>query len=268
MEITELSPFQVFVDESITNRVFSITALFGSTFNWMRLQAYWPNVLRQFGLSSPFHMSVYESRLPPFDKLSPEARIGLVQELIDAINRTQIFIFTARIPTSSCDAVLPGDDPQRYRLQYLTCFGEIYSDLFKKLSKGKIKFTVPVPIIIDRNKNVDGLLTAVDDGLRRQYQEFAKIFAPLEFASTEKYAGLQAADLIAYEMMKSLDNEILANGKTRKSYDRIVKNAEIAHFGEGAFRRSVMGLTGQLGVVDNSDEPENPTKPWCSDPGR
>jgi hypothetical protein len=55
------------------------------------------------------------------------------------------------------------------------------------------------------------------------YPHFEEILGPFTYDSKTKFLGLQAADILAHEMMKQRDNEVLKNGKRRRSYERLDK---------------------------------------------
>ena len=80
-----------------------------------------------------------------------------------------------------------------------------------------------MPMVCDRNKDVAECFLHVHNYCADRVPGYDEKLGPLTFDGKENCLPLQAADLLAYEIMKHADNRLLSNGKRRKSYDSLDK---------------------------------------------
>jgi hypothetical protein len=234
------------LDESASKRVFSVTGVLSSVALWDRLEQSWNQALVNADPKlRAFHMTDFESRKPPFGALKDMQRTKLISALVDAINAIGPMVFSARLELSISDAVLPATirPEDKSKLLYVTCFMTLYSELYRWLRDKTIFDFGPVPLVLDRNRDVHHMITSVDAAIRNSKPEFDELLGPLVFDGRERCVPLQVADVFAYEIMKDLDNRILANGKTRKSYQRLMKAGSIVEFSEHGFRSLIERIT-------------------------
>src|ERR1022692_1909389 len=131
------------LDESQGRHCFTITGVITSIQNWERLfEPSWKAALEAAKLYDivdsqgvpilhPFHMTDFESRFKPFDRFTNEKRIELQSGLIDILNRTRLFVVSAQLPLSVFDAVCKSEGfRDEYKLKYLPCFVELYTNLY------------------------------------------------------------------------------------------------------------------------------------------
>lgn len=85
------------------------------------------------------------------------------------------------------------------------------------------------PLIFDRNSEVSGMAVPVLQTALEADPNVDKVLGPVIYESKAQFLPLQAADILAHEVMKNRDNKALRNGKTRKSYDRLDKSHYITY---------------------------------------
>ena len=234
------------IDESASPRVFSVTGVLSSMALWSKLEDSWGLALTDAGPDiRVFHMSDFENRRPPFDTLSNDRRIKLISALIDSINAIRPMIISARLELPMADSILPTDIRQadRLKLLYVVCFSAVYGELYRWLRDETVFECGPVPLVLDRNHDVHHMITTIDASLRKAHPQFDDILGPLVFDGRERCVSLQVADAVAYEVMKHMDNRILANGKTRRSYQRLMKIGSIREYDEPDLRSTIERIT-------------------------
>ena len=83
----------------------------------------------------------------------------------------------------------------------------------------------------------------MDRHFSKLFPETASVLGGLTFESSKECLPLQAADLVTYEFMKAADCEVAGETCTRRSYQRLEKNAEILRFTKPSYRATLRAIT-------------------------
>jgi hypothetical protein len=189
---------------------------------WTRFDKRWNQILREAGIDH-FHMSEFESRIPPYDTWSESKRIKVLRELWKAVFHHQMF---------GCSPIVHRGDWSRclQKRPYLrNPFGRTEYGFDVQMAIGMINDWCD-------KKNLDGPIHYVFAHFKGQGNALDHIFKELLRDRKAKKAyrltgmwtkglakdvsQLQAADMIAYEAIKRAANEYSPDeNKIRKSLE-------------------------------------------------
>jgi hypothetical protein len=110
--------------------------------------------------------------------------------------------------------------------EYMICYYFMFMAVLRLLVKANHE---RMPIFLDRNEVCAGMVQGVHEELLVGCPEVDDKVCPPVFENKELCIPIQSADILAFEMMKNLDNQVLANGKARKSYEALDKSRLVRH---------------------------------------
>jgi len=217
----------VYGDESSGSHTFVLSVLIGTVEHWECFEVPWKSILLDAGLVDPqepgvplpFHMSEFESRIPPFD-WDNEKRIKVLSSLISVIHGAQLIAASVILPIKLFQNIIPVnahlslDDPLRKALQWMICFAALHHPL----AEFARSLSEPMPLVFDRNDFAAGM---IQDGMTRVHTripELEKLLDVPVFRNKSRVVQIQAADILAYETMKHYENGVTLSGRPlRKS---------------------------------------------------
>ena len=246
----------VYGDESSDekrDRVFTVVGIIGTEENWERFAINWNN--RTGGM--PYHATDCLAGYGNYREWPENKRIRLHHDLCWILAESDGFIASSHsIDVASFNQVYPGADKDE---PFYLCFQHIIVELVtltkvfnqKKDDQHKqnVKFIFHerqdkynVGILYDRMEKLD------------QWNEYTTYMEPsIEFAFSEKYVGLQAADLWAFEVRKDFDN--LLRSITNKSEELTMLLSKgnrflLHHY----FRSNLIDQSKRVEEMENSSE--------------
>ena len=220
--------FRGYIDESGDHQFFTLSCLMAKADDWVLIEADWLKILadknaelRKAGRQeiSRFHTSDCSSRKGDFEGWSVPEQIELVKQLLDIFHVHVTAFVASTFPIRDFKEVFPqcADNPYQQMYGFLTKF--IMLEMIDLIEGGGNGPNLPVNFALfhDRNDHGSDMLSAfnhimdVDPTFDKQ-----RYFSSLTSTGWESCVPLQAADLIAYEMFKGIEN-MSAGRKARKS---------------------------------------------------
>ena len=230
--------FRAYLDESYSDRVFSIGGYFGSERAWEGFDSEWKDVLDRYSLSV-FHASEWESLYGEFQGWSLDKKISCIRELIAVIANHEIIGIHSAISLRDYEQLFPLDsEDSPYFLCFQSCIGEIA--IFAGEQQEDVAFIFDQkPEVEYRAMRLFNFAKTHDDWLDRQW------LGTITFADKRKFLPLQAADGLAYEGFKHFENEITNSGRAiRKPLDLIRKSKTL--YGKPWYREELKWLRGEF----------------------
>lgn len=210
--------YSAFGDEShdeSKQRVFTVSGLFGTEEDWGALEREW--VPRMDG--KIFHAAACESDAEDFAGIEHTDNLRLYRDLTTILCKTKLFGYTVSMNLSDFHSVFPEAlDPYD---PYFFCFSEVIFYLVTiahlSIRQDKVKFT------FHHNLETDYNAAALYD-----YMLHLPECQAIEYLADEIAFGyqanprIQAADLVAREGMKHMDNQLAPNRRPpRRSYEAL-----------------------------------------------
>jgi hypothetical protein len=225
---------KMYIDESGSARVFAVAGYLGTLEKWVAFDDKWNRILMEadhFEREScpdgrrslrPFHLSDFDNPENTYYKnWTQDRKVALISALIDTINETIDCAFTCLLPLELYEEMVPKGIRHGKTFTYMACLKQVFAKVLEALVRFPQK--ARTPLFFDRNDEVAGMAIPVMNHILDTYPHFEEILGPFTYDSKTKFLGLQAADILAHEMMKQRDNEVLKNGKRRRSYERLDK---------------------------------------------
>jgi hypothetical protein len=181
-------------------RVFAIAGLFGHKSDWERLEPQWIKLTD----GKTFHATECDSDQGAYKKVAHEINKKLYADLTKLIANSNLLGIGVALSLSDYRELLAplfDDNP------YYMCFQSVVIGLAKRsalcIPRDRIEFT------FDRNPEIAYNAAALYDRvIKLSPPGFSQLMSDkISFASRETI-GIQAADLVAREAMKNLDNQI------------------------------------------------------------
>ncbi len=208
-----------YLDESSDEkkaRAFAIGGFVAHDSEWERLELLWIDATH--GLKA-FHASDCETGHGEFSEekgWDHAKRAGLFKKLVSLINQHNLYGFASALLVEDFRAVYPeAHTSHLYHLCFQHCILGI--------AKWAAAADEPVAFFFDQNREVSRQAQDVYNGYLNDLDfKERKYLESLTFASKEKFICLQAADLLAREAFKHVDNRYhYSHRKTRKPIERI-----------------------------------------------
>lgn len=180
-------------------RVFAIGGLFGYKSDWDLFRGKWTN--RTGG--KVFHAAECDSNQGDYEHTSNDENKKLYADLSNIIAESNLIGRAIAINLVEYKETL---GPMLDKEPYYLCFVDVVIHLARQavvcIPRDRIKFT------FDRNTQIEYSAGALYDGIiNRDYPHFKELLDDEIAFATRKEIGIQAADLIAREGMKLLDNQ-------------------------------------------------------------
>lgn len=240
----------VFGDESQDEnkqRVFTVAGIFGDSEEWKRFAGEWTSLTG----GREFHAADCESDLGEFANTSHEENQKLYKDLTTILAKANFFGYCVSMELSAYREFFPNaKDPSD---PYYFCFYSVVRKLTEINSHcfplDKVEFTF--------DQNIDARYNAAalyDQMLQLPEWKGYDLLSDKVSFTTRKNPHVQAADLLAREGMKRLDNRIGPKRRVRRSLIALEKTNRFSFFEAGReyFRRAVE-ITPELRKLPCSD---------------
>lgn len=244
--------YSVFGDESADeshSRVFAVSGIFGSESDWHSLKEAW--IDRTGGRI--FHAVDCETNQGDFAVTSETENKTLYKDLTQLLCRSKLMGCSHAVDLSGWRNAFPGTLDAGSDISYYTCFRNVVQECgdlaLLSIPQEKVEFTFDQRP--ESNYNA-GILYDYMAKLK-SWPASSYLQEKISFAS-RKYVGIQAADLIARETMKHLDNIVGPVARpTRRSYTALseTKRFKFSFFNEqwfADFRRDFPNVASSSGV--------------------
>lgn len=223
-----LMMFRGYIDESGNDQFFTLSCLMAKADEWTLIEAAWSKVidhknkdLRKTGRQeiSRFHTADCSSCRGEFEGWSVPEQIDLAKQLLDIFNVYVTAFVAFTFPIRDFKEVFPdrADNPYPEMYGFLTKF--IMLQMVEEIEAAGIVLPYPVNFALfhDRNDHGSDMLSAFNHTMDKDPTfDKQKYFSSITSTGWESCVPLQAADLIAYEAFKGIDN-MTAGRKPRKS---------------------------------------------------
>jgi hypothetical protein len=212
-EVSRLSRYMAmltaYLDESRmedTNAYPVIGGYLGTVEGWLSLTAAWRDVLRDEGVPQ-FHAADLWANDKPFDdrdRWTFDAKVALVDRLLDVIHESAICSVVTAIDNAAYLDVAGTrkQSANKYGSQYELC-GYSAAALVGQYAVRESPY--PIHFVFDERNRYRHYFERGYKLIQRGPFDFAPFLGPLTFASDERVVALQAADLIAWTMARSVD---------------------------------------------------------------
>jgi len=217
-----------------------------------------------------FHMTDYESRQKQFQGWSQLRRIRLFRRLAGLIDQFTVLGFGVSVDRAAYAKIIAPQVPEAsgYRDPYMWCMQSCMEALYhaKRGSKGlgSLRIVDPQPIacVFEQGHLVQGKVALFYARFREKW-EADDVFGTFAFDTKQRFVPLQAADILAYEVRKDIENRGVR--PRRRSLERLLRANTLTHgvFGEGELVRTAARVkalsTGepddQLALITDSGRP-------------
>ena len=201
----------VYGDESSDgkrDRVFTLAGIIGTQENWNRFEINWNNRTGDI----PYHATDCLAGYGNYKEWPEDKRLRLHYDLSNILAESDgLFASSFSIDVASFNEVYPDadeDDPFYFCFQHIVAEMATITEIFNQTKDDQHKQHVNF-IFHERNDKYNvGLLY---DKMKKlnQWNEYTVYMEPsIEFAFSDKYVGVQAADLWALEIRKDFDNSL------------------------------------------------------------
>lgn len=219
---------RAYFDESGGQEVpgyFGVASFVGSDYQWSVFDRLWKETLDTTG--APYlHMREFAYSVGAFTegKDDKARRERLMSGVVAAVLQSELTAVGSAMRVGDFDALT---EQQRIRLQspYFCCLQDVlWGFALMTLDEDP---EVEVQVTGDRHGQHEEKARKLHRALRRTGWLFASLTDELNFADMRQTFGLQAADLLAYEMVKELSNEdVRPEDRMRWPLDQILSNPE------------------------------------------
>jgi len=199
----------IFLDESADEKqesVFVVAGFIGAEANWKNFASSWNAAMSEHGLAGvTFHMNLFaHGGKEPWKSLKQDADRGksLLNTLLRLIRMQAVYPFGAMTLLSEYNAL---EDKRQFDHPYKVCLEVALSaaeTLCEVAPGGKIRF------VCDENQEMRDWMMSAFEKLKARRPELGKVFGVLETSTDDASAELCAADLLAFELRKHVDNAL------------------------------------------------------------
>ena len=204
---------------------FGVAGFVGSDCQWSAFDRRWKETLETAG--APYlHMREFAHSVDAFEgwKDDKAHREQLMAGVVNAVLQSELTPVGSAMRVGDFDALTK---EQRVHLQgpYFCCLQDVLWGFALRTLDEDLE--VELHVTGDRNKQHEGKARAMYRALRRTGGPFANLSDELNFAGMQETLGLQAADLLAYEMVKELRNQDMRpKDRMRWPLDQILAEPE------------------------------------------
>ena len=219
---------RAYFDESGSEELpgyFGVAGFVGSDYQWSVFDRLWEEALEITG--PPYlHMREFAHSVDAFTdwKEDKTRRKQLMAGVVAAVLQSELTPVGSAIRVSDFDALT---EEQRIRVQspYFYCLQEVLWGF--ALATSDEDSEVEVHVTGDRHRQHEEKASKLHRALRRTGGLCANLSEKLNVADMQQTFGLQAADLLAYEMVKELKNQdVRPEDRMRWPLDRILAEPE------------------------------------------
>jgi hypothetical protein len=233
-----VAAMKMYIDESGSSRIFVVAGYLATIENWDVFDIRWTQALtdaehfertpKPYGSMRvrPFHMTDFDNPENTYYKdWTKERKTALIINLLDIINNTVDCAFCCTLPLSLFEEMVPVGFRRDKTFSYMTCLKPV----FIKTLEAVLRFPLGerTPLVLDRNDEVSSMALHVMNFIVEKFPQYEDLIGPFVYDSKAKQLPLQAADILAHEVMRNRDNKMLRNGRVRKSYQRLDKRRYI-----------------------------------------
>jgi hypothetical protein len=222
----DLSRFAAYFDESGTHAASPVLVVAGylsPVEQWSHFEREWRELLDEFRVANPFHMTDFENRWRQFQGWDDSARHRCIDRITGILGRRTWFRTAFAVNVADYQDVVGGADVSPYGF----CVWEWMKEAERWLDR--YGYTAPIDYVFERGSgrgaeienNFQWMLSRRKD-LRKRYR-----INSYTFADKRDMLPLQAVDVFAYEAWKHLMNVILPEVKraSRKSLQLLLGKA-------------------------------------------
>lgn len=205
--MSRVSDFQIYLDVSRSDEdVYSLAGFLAKSEQWELLDRAWTRTLGSYGITC-FHMTDWEARKGEFRNLEEVQRKTLLRNLLDLIDSFTVASASYSISQQAwLDEVehdvkaLVGDSPYYFVLLNLILAIE---DLLARMQRFGVLLERPVLSVV-LAKGDKGAGRAMEAWMGKGATSVRRSVGlnKIEIAADNRHCGLQAADIIAFEMRK------------------------------------------------------------------
>jgi hypothetical protein len=221
--------FFVYGDDSSDEkkeRVLAIGVVIGTEENWKPVESKWE--LRNGGI--PFHAKDCESDWGDFQPFTHQENKQRYRDMTTILVESELGGFGASIDLAAQNRLFPGSLEHSYF--------RAFSAVLQQIKWVSIKYNEVSKFAFDINVDQQFNAAYLYESVRKNDPEALSHFDPaISFAPAREYPRLQAADLMAFEAMKALDNTIGPKPRRRGSWEalRATERFEVHSFSEDWF---------------------------------
>lgn len=191
-------------DESegfIKSPVLVVAGFCGGVQQWQFFSTEWLDVLRAYGLKSPFKMQHFERRKEQFRSFPEEKRQPLLRDLLNTISRRAMMGFGSVVHLEPYSRLITGDVKRHIGSAYALCIAGCFWGVGRWARM--YNHDEPIAYIFDQgHKNAgDALLCHQKHSNVEEFRVGWRL-GSITFDSDERVIPLQAADLFAYESLR------------------------------------------------------------------
>ncbi len=196
---------------------------------WFDFAGLWRRTLNRFGIEY-FHMTDFENRQKQFREWPTDKRLELIGELVSLITSSNLIGFGAGVVREDYEEEVVASGildrlpftkewwQEPYLIGFQQCIVEAAREAADLPASERVSF------VFDRQDQFEHRLTAVFRQMAADtaWKNHIRL-GEITFESKEGRAGLQAADIICYELRKRLDHRLTEPDRPiRKALQRLV----------------------------------------------
>src|SRR5437879_6371366 len=209
------------LDESLGSRNLVLAGFIGGAQQWGFFESEWLGALKKYKIDPPFKMQRWQMRKTPFRNMPEQKRRDLLNELLAVIRSRAMMGVGAAVSLAAYEATFL-DQTLRRRVgtPYCLCVTACIA-LVGKWAR-MYSHNEQVGYVIDRgHANAREALLAYQDLLKDKTATEKYRVGPLAFDDDLVAVPLQAADLVAYEAMRHLENRQLDQASMRYPFKQL-----------------------------------------------
>jgi len=257
-----------YIDESYNQRFFTLSCLLGRPQDWMWIESEWKKVLRKKNAElhragrrkiSRYHAADCSSCRGEFSGWSVDEQIAFVKRLLAIFNKYMTSVVAYTVPLEDFKDVYPEhkDDPfpVLYRMLTNLLMNQTVHEIRTQAGPWAVD-RVSIALIHDRSDYDQSYLAAFNFCKKDLTFEGRHIFKSITPLGWEDCIPLQAADMLAYETFKDVENHAVGR-KRRKSLTSILDGTKFGGRSK-SFSRSTLKLLRDTMEADAAGLPRPP----------
>jgi len=215
-----------YIDESYNSRFFTLSCLLGRPKDWMWFESEWKKVLRQKNQKlkhegrkeiTRYHAADCSSRKGEFEGWAIDEQIEFAKRLLAIFNKYMTSVVAYTLPIADFKAIFPENAndlfPAMYRMLTNFLMNQTVHEIRTQAGSQAID-RVSIALIHDRSPYDHSYLAAFNFCKNDATFEGRHIFKSITPLGWEDCIPLQAADMLAYETFKDVENK--ASGRNRR----------------------------------------------------
>lgn len=189
------------------NRLSAFAACIATREQWLGFETDWLATLDRFGIQPPFHMNKFSGPFGQYARLDAAVRNELIAALIGVMGSH--LLCTVAYGVLSSEFQIPegmhGDPEfQHFKHPYMTSLIGCLNRIRKVKTLSDVLPDGQIACVVDRDKKHAAKATRV---LAHFTEAFPDVFSrTFRLGHATEHVGIQAADVVAYEVMKRMDH--------------------------------------------------------------